>query len=54
MSTLIAPLIGTSLELFLGLMRIAREAKELNQQQFEEIKKKIDKEFDEFPEWDEL
>ncbi len=55
MSTpLIAPLIGTALELTLSLIRAAQAAKEMNRQQFEEIKKRIDKEFNEIPEWDEL
>ncbi len=54
MPTLIAPLIGTALETLLGIMKLARDAKELNRHQFDAIKKMIDKEFSEFPEWDEL
>jgi len=51
---LIAPLVGTALQLFLSLSRAAIAAKEMNQQQFDEIKKIINKEFSEIPEWDEL
>lgn len=54
MATLIAPLIGTSLELTLGLLRMARESGELKQKVWIEFKKQIDKEFNEFPTYDEL
>ncbi len=54
MPTPIAPLIGNSLQVFLGLMRMAREAKELNRKDWEEYKKQIDKEFNEFPTYDDL
>ena len=51
---LIAPLVGTALQLFLGLMRAAREAKELSQKDWDEFKAIMDKEFSEIPTYDEL
>ncbi len=53
---MIAPLVGTSLQLFLGIVRMAIEAKELDRKEWDEYKKQIDKEFreDEFPTYDEL
>lgn len=56
MATLIAPLVGTSLQLTLALLRMAREAGELKQKDWVEFKKQMDKEFseDEFPDYDEL
>ncbi len=51
---LIAPLIGTSLQLTLELLRIARETKELSQKQWDEFKAIMDKEFSEIPTYDEL
>ncbi len=53
---LIAPLVGTTLSLLLDVIRASIAAKEMNQQQFEAVKKRIDKEFGEFfdLDWDEL
>lgn len=51
---LISPLVGTSLQLTLELLRIARELKQLSQKDWEEFKKQMDKEFSEIPTSDEL
>jgi|SaaInl4_135m_RNA_FD_contig_31_71637_length_463_multi_3_in_0_out_0_1 hypothetical protein len=50
----IAPLIITATELLVGLVRVAKEAKQLSKVEFEELKKKLDEEFESIPEWDEL
>jgi hypothetical protein len=54
MSKPIAPLISVALELILGLIRTAQEAKELSGKEFKDIKARIDKEFDEIPTWEQL
>lgn len=50
----IAPLIPVALELIMGLIRAAQEAKELSEGEFKDIKARIDKEFDEIPTWEQL
>ena len=50
----IAPLIPIAIELTMSLIKAAREAKEMDEQQFNDIRKKIDMEFEIFPKWSDL
>ncbi len=50
----ITPLVYAALTLLLDLIKMGKEAKALSEQELADIKKRVDKEFSEFPTWDEL
>lgn len=51
---LIMPMVIPAIKLVMDLIKVARETKEMSQKEFDEIKKQLDKEFAEFPTWNEL
>ena len=50
----IAPLIPVAMQLVMGLIKAAQQAKELSEKEFEEIKKEMDEEFNNIPLWRDL
>jgi len=51
---MITSLIPVAMKLVMDLITMAREAGQMSKQEFEDIKKKLDDEFDNFPEWGDL
>ena len=54
MPTPITPIIYTTVTLLIDLIKIGKEAKELNEREFDNIKARIDSEFNEIPRWEDL
>ena len=54
MSQTITETIPMAIDLLINLIEVAKKAKELSRQDFEAIKKKLDKKFSNIPTWDEL
>lgn len=50
----LAPLITAALQLTIGLVKAAKESKELSEKEFEDIKIQLANEFVRIPTWDEL
>lgn len=50
----IMTLIPIAIDLVVGLIRAAQEAKEMSEQEFEDIKAEIDREFANMPTWEQL
>ena len=50
----IAPLIPTAIQLVIGIIKAAKEAKELSEKEFDEFKSQLDEEFANIPDWDKL
>ena len=54
MSTPLTPIIIESMNLFLALVRMGKDARELSRAEWLELKERIDTEFADIPTWDEL
>lgn len=51
---LLAPLITAALQLTIGLMKAAKESKDLSQKDFDDMKSQLATEFENIPTWDQL
>ena len=50
----ITPIVFEATTLLISLIKMAKESKELSKQEMLQIKAKLDREFQNFPDWDDL